>query len=93
MPEFGGIFIFVTTALVAGRFWLRARREAGTFGFDDVLIGIAWLFALGLTIVAFFDTGRYGLSRHTWDVRLEWYTGAAKYVPPALLSAGDRGTR
>ncbi|EMC95582.1 hypothetical protein BAUCODRAFT_40492, partial [Baudoinia panamericana UAMH 10762] len=77
MPQFGAIWIAASTILVAGRLYLRATRHAGSLGLDDALIIVGWLFAVALTVTAFIDAGDYGLGRHTWDVRLEWYSGAA----------------
>lgn len=79
MPAFAGVLLAVSTVLVAGRFYLRARKEAGPFGLDDLLIAIGWLFAVGETALAIVDAGNYGLSRHTWDVPVEWFSGAAMY--------------
>lgn len=77
LPEFACVFLGVSTILVAGRFYLRAHKQAGAFGLDDLLIGIAWLFSVALSTVACIDSLWYGLGRHTWDVRIEWYSGAA----------------
>jgi hypothetical protein len=72
MPEFAGIFLAFTTVLVSGRFYLRARKQAGEFGLDDALIFIGWLFSVGFTAIAFINTGSNGVGRHTWDVRPSW---------------------
>jgi hypothetical protein len=56
---------------------MRARNQAGTFGLDDILIALAYIFSVGLSTVACIDADWYGLDRHTWDVKLQWYTGAA----------------
>jgi hypothetical protein len=95
MPEFGGIFLAFTTLLVVGRFYLRARNQAGEFGLDDVLIFIGWLFCVGFTVVAFMNTGWYGVGRHTWDVRPQWYVGAARngWIAQVLFLASTCATK
>lgn len=77
MPAFSCTLLGVSTLLVAGRFYLRARREAGDFGLDDLFIGIAWLFSVGLSTEAIIDADWYGIDVHTWDVRFDQYVGAA----------------
>ncbi|KAI7464523.1 hypothetical protein KC357_g7895 [Hortaea werneckii] len=77
LPEFAIVFLAVSTILVAGRLYERGMKRAGGWGLDDVLISSGWLFSCGLSIVACIDGSWYGLGRHTWDVRREWYSGAA----------------
>lgn len=77
MPAFACTFLGVSTVLVAGRFYLRARNKAGAFGLDDLLIFTGWLFAVGLSTAACIGAERYGLDVHTWDVRLGWFSDAA----------------
>lgn len=77
LPAFACVFLGVSTILVTGRFYLRANNKAGAFGLDDLLIAVAWLFSVGLSTVACIDSEWYGLDVHTWDVRIEWYSGAA----------------
>ena len=43
MPEFATVLPVVSTILIAGRFWLRATKQAGGFGLDDLFIGIGWV--------------------------------------------------
>lgn len=43
MPEFASILPAVSTVLIAGRFWLRATKQAGGFGLDDLFIGLGWV--------------------------------------------------
>ncbi|GAB1733015.1 hypothetical protein NU195Hw_g8392t1 [Hortaea werneckii] len=77
LPEFAIVFLAVSTILVAGRLYERGMKRAGGWGLDDVLISSGWLFSCGLSVVACIDGSWYGLGRHTWDVRREWYSGAA----------------
>ncbi|KAI7139985.1 hypothetical protein KC352_g29687, partial [Hortaea werneckii] len=77
LPEFAIVFLAVSTVLVAGRLYERGMKRAGGWGLDDVLISSGWLFSCGLSVVACIDGSWYGLGRHTWDVRREWYSGAA----------------
>lgn len=43
MPAFATVFPAVSTVLIAGRFWLRATKEAGSFGLDDLFIAVGWV--------------------------------------------------
>lgn len=64
-----------STLLLSGRFYLRARRLAGSFGLDDLLIFFGWLFSVGLTAGTYLCAERYGLDRHIWDLQPAMYTG------------------
>lgn len=77
MPAFCMIWQVVSTLLVSGRFYLRARKRAGTFGLDDVMIFFGWLFSIGLTTGTYLSAKYYGLDRHTWDLQPSMYTGVA----------------
>lgn len=43
MPGFLLVWQIAATIMVAGRFYLRARKLAGTFGYDDLLIFFGWV--------------------------------------------------
>ena len=43
MPAFLLVWQIAATIMVSGRFYLRARKLAGTFGFDDLLIFFGWV--------------------------------------------------
>lgn len=43
MPGFLLVWQIAATIMVAGRFYLRARKLAGTFGYDDLLICFGWV--------------------------------------------------
>lgn len=43
MPGFLLVWQIAATIMVAGRFYLRARKFAGTFGYDDLLICFGWV--------------------------------------------------
>lgn len=43
LPAFAFVFPAVSTVLIAGRFWLRATKQAGGFGLDDVFIFLGWV--------------------------------------------------
>lgn len=43
LPGFACAFLGVSTVLIAGRFYMRARRQAGDFGYDDLLIFTGWV--------------------------------------------------
>ncbi|KXS98993.1 hypothetical protein AC578_6164 [Pseudocercospora eumusae] len=78
MPGFILAWQIVSTILISGRFYLRGRKQAGSFGFDDVLVFFGWLWSLGLSINTWYDVTQFGVDRHVWDMRPEWTIGAAK---------------
>lgn len=43
LPAFAIVLPAVSTVLISGRFWLRATKQAGNFGLDDVFIAIGWV--------------------------------------------------
>lgn len=43
MPAFAMVWQVASTILVWGRFYLRIRRLAGPFGYDDAFMLIAWV--------------------------------------------------
>ncbi|KAF2773743.1 hypothetical protein EJ03DRAFT_286011, partial [Teratosphaeria nubilosa] len=77
LPILALFLVALTTLLVAGRFYMRAKKEAGAFGLDDVFIAIAWAVAVLMSASACIDADQKGLDRHTWDVPLDDYVGAA----------------
>lgn len=77
LPAFAVAWQALSTLLLAGRFYLRARRQAGSFGLDDAMIFFGWLFSIGLTTGAYLGSDRYGLDRHTWDLQPTMYAGLA----------------
>lgn len=48
LPAFAISWQVVSTILAMGRFYLRARRQAGPFGFDDSLIFVGWVRVLSI---------------------------------------------
>lgn len=77
MPAFAMTWQVASTLLVTGRFYLRAKKQAGSFGLDDLMIFIGWLFSVGFTTIAWIGAERYDLDRHTWDVPTSLYVGTA----------------
>jgi hypothetical protein len=43
MPAFAMCWQVASTILVWGRFYLRIRRQAGPFGYDDAFMLVAWV--------------------------------------------------
>jgi hypothetical protein len=43
MPALAGTLVGVSTVLISGRFYLRARSLAGSFGYDDLFIFVSLL--------------------------------------------------
>lgn len=58
----------LTTVVLAGRIWARITRRAGTFGGDDVLIILAWLFGTAFTAVSIYGVVDGGFDRHVFDM-------------------------
>lgn len=58
----------LTTVILAGRIWARITRRAGTFGGDDVLIILAWVFGTAFTAVSIWGVVDGEFSRHIWDI-------------------------
>ncbi|KXL48519.1 hypothetical protein M433DRAFT_63063 [Acidomyces richmondensis BFW] len=77
LPVFSCTWLGASTILIAVRFYMRARKEAGVFGLDDLLIFIGWFVSVGFTTTAVIDAKWYGIDVHTWDVRLDMYVDAA----------------
>lgn len=69
MPAFAITWQVAATILVLSRFYLRARKQAGPFGLDDVFMLIAWAVAVGFTACACISTLDYGVDRHIWDIQ------------------------
>lgn len=65
LPAFSCALLGVSTVLIAGRFYLRARKEAGDFGLDDLFIGIGWVVSIGFTTEAVINATQNGLDVHT----------------------------
>ena len=78
LPAFSCTLLGVSTILITGRFYLRARREAGDFGLDDLFIAIGYVVSIGFTAEAVINSMHNGLDVHTWDVPIE------EWVPAAL---------
>ncbi|KAH8430462.1 uncharacterized protein LDX57_008121 [Aspergillus melleus] len=64
----GTSLAFVVTCL---RLYTRLRITCSP-GFDDILIVIALIFAIGMCAVISMATEQWGWDRHMWDVPLEW---------------------
>ncbi|GAB7336224.1 hypothetical protein MBLNU13_g08991t2 [Cladosporium sp. NU13] len=78
MPAFALVWQIASTILVWGRFYLRVRRLAGPFGYDDAFMLIAWLSSVAFTACAWYTTTYLGVDRHTWDVPVTSFSEAAK---------------
>ncbi|CAK3965534.1 Hypothetical predicted protein [Lecanosticta acicola] len=77
MPAFILVWQITSTVLVGGRFYLRGRRKAGSFGWDDLLIAIAWALSVAESVCIWIDTEKYGLDRHGWDIQPKWLAAIA----------------
>ena len=47
LPAVAMTLLGVSTVLISGRFYLRARRQAGDFGLDDLFIFVGWFVSVG----------------------------------------------
>ncbi|GAB1738464.1 hypothetical protein NU219Hw_g3270t1 [Hortaea werneckii] len=61
------IFLFLVLVAVALRVYSRTSVRRW-FGLDDVMIGLATLFTIGLTVVVVLANERFGWNRHIYDV-------------------------
>ncbi|KAK4979514.1 hypothetical protein LTR28_004249 [Elasticomyces elasticus] len=61
------IFVALVVLAVALRYYARVAIKKW-FGSDDVLIGLALLFTLGMTAVVLLANLLYGWDRHVWDI-------------------------
>ncbi|KAK4958652.1 hypothetical protein LTR28_005415, partial [Elasticomyces elasticus] len=61
------IFVALVVLAVALRYYARIAIKKW-FGSDDVLIGLALLFTLGMTAVVLLANLLYGWDRHVWDI-------------------------
>ena len=77
LPTLSYTLLAFSTVLTAGRFYLRARGQAGRYGLDDLFIFLGWLASIGLVTCAVMGSTLYGLDVHTWDVNPNAYSGAA----------------
>ncbi|USW55931.1 hypothetical protein Slin15195_G092500 [Septoria linicola] len=95
MPAFLLVGLAAVTVMLSGRFYLRFRKLAGTYGWDDLLIFLGYLFSIGMTVATWVDVVHFGLDRHAWDVRPEWAVGAAKvgWVAQVLFVAATVCTK
>lgn len=59
--------IFVTFAIMVRMYHRISKRN---LGIDDLLLAIAYLFAVGTAAVVLLANKRYGWDRHIWDVQL-----------------------
>jgi hypothetical protein len=84
MPAFALTWLTAATIVVGARFYLRAKKQAGPFGLDDLFMAIAWVShmrrrdalmlimkkvtGVGFTACACVNTIKYDVSRHVWDI-------------------------
>ncbi|KAI6849304.1 hypothetical protein KC327_g772 [Hortaea werneckii] len=64
------IFLFLVLVAVALRVYSRTSVRRW-FGLDDIMIGLATLFTIGLTVVVVLANERYGWNRHIYDIPFE----------------------
>ncbi|QDS72812.1 hypothetical protein FKW77_006640 [Venturia effusa] len=75
----------LTTVVVAGRIWARITRRAGTFGGDDALVIMAWIFGTAFTVISIYGLVHAGFDRHVWDIP------QALHPQAALIAWGAEG--
>ncbi|KAI6839305.1 hypothetical protein KC340_g3278 [Hortaea werneckii] len=61
------IFLFMVLVAVALRVYSRTSVRRW-FGLDDIMIGLATLFTIGLTVVVVLANERFGWDRHIYDI-------------------------
>ncbi|KAL4992428.1 hypothetical protein BDW68DRAFT_173132 [Aspergillus falconensis] len=65
------------TVFVAGRFISRTFLVRNALGVDDWMMLLAYVLAMGLSACQLVEP-RYGIGRHLYDVRYEWYPALGK---------------
>ncbi|KAL4919294.1 hypothetical protein BDW62DRAFT_209779 [Aspergillus aurantiobrunneus] len=65
------------TVFVAGRFVSRTFLVRNALGIDDWTMLIAYLLAMGMSAAQLVEP-KYGIGRHLYDVRPEWYPSLGK---------------
>ena len=103
MPAFSLTWQIVSTLLVFGRFYLRLRRLAGPFGYDDAFMLLAWVrsietahescisltkaLSVSQLISVGFTVGAWILTIDLGVDRHTWDVETSKYAPTALVSS------
>ncbi|KAI6843738.1 hypothetical protein KC340_g880 [Hortaea werneckii] len=64
------IFLFLVLVAVALRVYSRTLVRRW-FGLDDIMIGLATIFTIGLTVVVVLANERFGWNRHIYDIPFE----------------------
>lgn len=62
------IFMSLVFMAVALRFYCRSTTGTMRLGWDDIMIGIALVFTMGMTAVVVLAGTAYGWDRHLWDI-------------------------
>ncbi|KZL68360.1 integral membrane protein [Colletotrichum tofieldiae] len=69
------ILLFIATVILALRIHTR-RRITNAFGWDDILIVLAFIPATGFVVLGVIATNSYGWGRHIWDLPAEMLAGS-----------------
>ncbi|KAL0931013.1 uncharacterized protein CTRU02_213748 [Colletotrichum truncatum] len=69
------ILVAIATIIIAIRIYTR-RCITNGFGWDDILIVLAFIPAVGFVTVGMISMDRYGWGQHIWDVPIDRFTGS-----------------
>ncbi|KXH27128.1 integral membrane protein [Colletotrichum nymphaeae SA-01] len=69
------ILLAIATVILAIRIFTR-RCITNGFGWDDILVVLAFIPATGFVVLGVIATNSYGWGRHVWDVPTETITGS-----------------
>ncbi|KAF9877333.1 integral membrane protein [Colletotrichum karsti] len=69
------ILLAIATTIIAIRTYTRKHITNG-FGWDDILVILAFIPATGFVVVGMISMDRYGWGRHVWDVPVDRLTGS-----------------
>ncbi|KAJ3957496.1 hypothetical protein N0V92_005927 [Colletotrichum tropicale] len=69
------ILLAIATVIIAIRTYTRKCITNG-FGWDDMLVILAYIPAAAFVVVGMISMDRYGWGRHVWDVPIDKFTGS-----------------
>ena len=84
LPILSCTLLGFSTVLVGGRLFLRARKQAGVLGIDDLFITIGWIVSVGFSTIAVLDSEWYGLDVHVSEVRCVAHIGTSSLTNEAI---------
>lgn len=69
------VLLSLASVIIIIRIYTRKCITKG-FGWDDILVVLAFIPATGFVVVGMISMDRYGWGRHVWDVPIDRFTGS-----------------